>query len=75
MTIKSKAAQDFVPIKEIRDNVVILKDGTDAYASHGIIGKSRPQIQRRTNGYPYAIPKFFKFALNSRLKFLSSHAG
>ncbi len=28
MTVKSKAAQDFVPIKEIRDGVVILKDGT-----------------------------------------------
>lgn len=28
MAIKSKAAQDFVPIKEIRDGVVILKDGT-----------------------------------------------
>ncbi|MFZ2303869.1 MAG: hypothetical protein WAV98_03730 [Minisyncoccia bacterium] len=28
MAIKSKASQDFVPIKEIRDGVVILKDGT-----------------------------------------------
>lgn len=28
MAIKSKAAQDFVPVKEIRDGVVILKDGT-----------------------------------------------
>lgn len=28
MSVKSKAAQDFVPIKEIRDGVVILKDGT-----------------------------------------------
>jgi len=28
MAIKSKAAQDFVPIKEIRDGVVVLKDGT-----------------------------------------------
>jgi len=28
MAIKSKAAQDFVPIKEIRDGIVILKDGT-----------------------------------------------
>ena len=28
MAVKSKAAQDFVPIKEIRDDVVILKDGT-----------------------------------------------
>ncbi|MDO8604112.1 MAG: hypothetical protein Q7K40_01765 [bacterium] len=28
MAVKSKAAQDFVPIKEIRDGVVILKDGT-----------------------------------------------
>ena len=28
MAIKSKAAQDFVPIKEIRDGVLILKDGT-----------------------------------------------
>lgn len=28
MAIKSQAAQDFVPIKEIRDGVVILKDGT-----------------------------------------------
>lgn len=28
MAIKSKAAQEFVPIKEIRDGVVILKDGT-----------------------------------------------
>ncbi len=27
MAIKSKAAQEFVPIKEIRDGVVILKDG------------------------------------------------
>lgn len=28
MAVKSKAAQDFVPIREIRDGVVILKDGT-----------------------------------------------
>jgi len=28
MAVKSKSAQDFVPIKEIRDGVVILKDGT-----------------------------------------------
>lgn len=28
MAVKSTAAQDFVPIKEIRDGVVILKDGT-----------------------------------------------
>lgn len=28
MAIKSKVAQDFVPIKEIRDGVVIMKDGT-----------------------------------------------
>lgn len=28
MAVKSKAAQDFVPIKEIRDGVVILHDGT-----------------------------------------------
>ena len=28
MIVKSKAAQDFVPIREIRDGVVILKDGT-----------------------------------------------
>ncbi|MFZ2832096.1 MAG: hypothetical protein WAZ40_02995 [Minisyncoccia bacterium] len=28
MSVKSKAAQEFVPIKEIRDGVVILKDGT-----------------------------------------------
>jgi len=28
MVIKAKAAQDFVPIKEIRDGVVILKDGS-----------------------------------------------
>lgn len=28
MAIKSKASQDFVPVKEIRDGVVILKDGT-----------------------------------------------
>ncbi len=28
MSVKSKAAQDFVPIKEIRDGVVIMKDGT-----------------------------------------------
>jgi len=28
MAVKSKAAQDFVPIKEIRDGIVILKDGT-----------------------------------------------
>lgn len=28
MAIQSKAAQDFVPIKEVRDGVVILKDGS-----------------------------------------------
>ena len=28
MAVKSRAAQDFVPIKEIRDGIVILKDGT-----------------------------------------------
>lgn len=28
MAVNSKATQDFVPIKEIRDGVVILKDGT-----------------------------------------------
>lgn len=28
MAIKSKATQDFVPIKEIRDGVVVLKDGS-----------------------------------------------
>lgn len=28
MALKSKAAQDFVPIKEIRDGIVIMKDGT-----------------------------------------------
>lgn len=28
MAVKSKATQDFVPIKEIRDGIVILKDGT-----------------------------------------------
>ncbi len=28
MSIKSKAAQDFVPIKEIRNEIIILKDGT-----------------------------------------------
>ncbi|KKU81938.1 MAG: hypothetical protein UY07_C0006G0018 [Parcubacteria group bacterium GW2011_GWA1_47_8] len=28
MTVKSKAAQEFIPIKEIRDGVVIMKDGT-----------------------------------------------
>ena len=28
MAVKSKAAQDFVPIKEIRDGVVIMRDGT-----------------------------------------------
>lgn len=28
MAVTSKAAQDFVPIKEIRDGIVILKDGT-----------------------------------------------
>lgn len=28
MAIKSKAAQEFVPIQEIRDGIVILKDGT-----------------------------------------------
>lgn len=28
MTVKSTAAQEFVPVKEIRDGVVILKDGT-----------------------------------------------
>lgn len=28
MAVKSKAAQEFVPIQEIRDGVVILKDGT-----------------------------------------------
>lgn len=28
MAVKSKAAQEFVPVKEIRDGVVVLKDGT-----------------------------------------------
>lgn len=28
MAVKSKAAQEFVPIQEIRDGVVVLKDGT-----------------------------------------------
>ena len=28
MSLNAKATQDFVPIKEIRDGVVILKDGT-----------------------------------------------
>lgn len=28
MAVTSKATQDFVPIKEIRDNIVILKDGS-----------------------------------------------
>jgi len=28
MAIQSKAAQDFIPIKEVRDGVVILKDGS-----------------------------------------------
>lgn len=28
MAVKSKAAQDFIPVKEIRDGIVILKDGT-----------------------------------------------
>ncbi len=28
MAIKSKATQDFVPIKEVRDGVVVLKDGS-----------------------------------------------
>lgn len=28
MAVKSQASQDFVPIKEIRDGVVIMKDGT-----------------------------------------------
>ena len=28
MAVKSKATQDFVPIKEIRDGVIILKDGS-----------------------------------------------
>lgn len=28
MAVKSKAAQDLVPVKEIRDGIVILKDGT-----------------------------------------------
>ena len=28
MSVKSKPAQDLVPIKEVRDGVVILKDGS-----------------------------------------------
>lgn len=28
MAVKAKAAQEFVPIKEIRDGIVVLKDGT-----------------------------------------------
>src|SRR3989344_2352106 len=26
-TIKAKASQEFIPVKEIRDNIIILKDG------------------------------------------------
>jgi hypothetical protein len=28
MALKSQAAQDFVPIKEVRDGIITLKDGS-----------------------------------------------
>ncbi len=61
MAIKSKAAQDFVPIKEIRDNVVILKDGTIRM----LLMASSINLALKSNDEQMAILMQFQSFLNS----------
>ncbi len=61
MAIKSKAAQDFVPIKEIRDNVVILKDGTIRM----LLMASSVNLALKSNDEQMAILMQFQSFLNS----------
>ena len=60
MAISTKPTQEFIPIKEIRDDVFILKDGS----LHMILMAShfefRPQVGRGAECHNNAIPKFFK---------------
>ncbi|OHA84235.1 MAG: hypothetical protein A2937_00350 [Candidatus Yonathbacteria bacterium RIFCSPLOWO2_01_FULL_47_33b] len=61
MAIKSKAAQDFVPIKEIRDGVVILKDGT----MRMLLLASSINLALKSNDEQAAILMQFQSFLNS----------
>ena len=57
MATASKSTQEFIPIKEIRDDVFILKDGS----LHMILMAStlnfRPKVGRGAERHNYAIPK------------------
>lgn len=61
MAIKSKAAQDFVPIKEIRDGIVILKDGT----MRMLLMASSVNLALKSNDEQTAILMQFQSFLNS----------
>lgn len=61
MAVKSKAAQDFVPVKEIRDGVVILKDGTIRM----LLMASSVNLALKSAGEQQAVLMQFQSFLNS----------
>ena len=61
MAVSSKATQEFVPIQEVRDGIVILKDGT----MRGIVLASSLNFSLKSNDERQAIILQFQDFLNS----------
>lgn len=61
MTVASKATQDFVPIKEVRDGVVILKDGS----MRAVVLASSVNFSLKSDDERNAITMQFQDFLNS----------
>src|SRR6185295_17038815 len=61
MAVTSKATQEFVPIKEVRDGVVILKDGS----MRGIVLASSLNFSLKSDDERQAIINQFQDFLNS----------
>ncbi len=60
MAIKAQAAQDFVPIKEVRDGIIILKDG----GLRGILIASSINLSLKSSDEQMAIINQFQSFLN-----------
>ena len=61
MAVNSKATQEFVPIKEVRDGIVVLKDGS----MRGIVLSSSVNFSLKSEDERNAIIMQFQDFLNS----------
>ncbi len=61
-SVKAQATQEFVPIKEVRDGIVILKDGSLRSLLMASSINLALKVPRRATGDHWPVSKLFKLA-------------